>query len=148
VQLNEGPAETARDGTYAYVERAMSCGAGLPSAHALNASCVRRVCSTSGSRRHPHTTQSHIRLRPNVQHGRAGNHTRRHPVGRLACVPYAHTDPQQEHLRAQRLLRRASRPAMRADQDDGAQGGRGERGAALPRCTERRAQLHPDHDCH
>ena len=30
----------------------------------------------------------------------------------------------------------------------GAQGGRGKRSAALPRCTERRAQLHPDHDCH
>ena len=148
VQLNEGPAETARDGTYAYVERVMSCGAGLPSACSLYASCVRRVCSTSGSRRHPHKSRPHIRLRSNLQHGRAGNYTGRHPVGRLAYVLYAHADLQQEHLRAQRLLRRASRLAMRADQDDGAQGGRGKRSAALPRCTERRAQLHPDHDCH
>ena len=98
--------ETVRiHATYAYVERVISCGAGLPSAHALNASCVRRVCWTSGSRRHPHKTRPHIRLRYNVQHGRAGNHTGRHSVGRLACIFCAHADRQQEHLRAQRLLR-------------------------------------------
>lgn len=58
----------------------------------------------------------------------------------------SHTNLEQEHLRAQWLLHREPHPAMRADQDYGAQGGRYEPSAKIPCGPERCQEFHSDND--
>lgn len=98
----------------------------------VDALCELRRTATHTRQRYAIPTPTH-----STQHGRASNHARRYPVS-FCCIMInsRHANSWQEHLSARRLLRGAPGPAMRADQDHGAQGGRSKSHTALPRRIE------------